>query len=217
MLLLRRSGRLAPDVELSQASPEERAQAVQIAEELGGLPLALDQAGAYLEETGIALAAYWSLYQQHRAELLGERRGGFVVDHPLPVAATWSVSFQRIAARNPAAADLLKLLAWLPADAIAEEILIAGAEFLGPVLAPIAENALLLNQAMEALRASSLIRRDPKARTLSLHRLVQAVLQDQQDPVERQTWTERVIRAVNPEHPRTRATRERLTALRERV
>ncbi|HEU5229057.1 MAG TPA: hypothetical protein VFU49_14670 [Ktedonobacteraceae bacterium] len=71
----------------------------------------------------MALADYWQLYQQHRADLLGERRGGFVADHPLPVATTWSLSFQRIAAQSPAAAALLKLLAWLPADAIAEEIL----------------------------------------------------------------------------------------------
>ena len=35
----------------------------------------------------------------------------------------------------------------------------------------------LFNQAIEALRAYSLVRRDPKENTLSIHRLVQAVLQ----------------------------------------
>lgn len=197
LLLLRRSGLLPPDASLEQALPGEQALAIQITQELGGLPLALDQAGAYLDETRTSLAEYWQLYQKYRTELLRERRGGFVADHPLPVATTWSVSFQRIEARNPGAAELLRLLAWLPADAVAQELLPAGAAFLGPVLAPIASNELMLNQAIEALRAYSLVRRDPRAQTLSMHRLVQAVLQDQQKEVERQIWTERVIRAVN--------------------
>lgn len=201
LLVLLRSRLLPPDAPLEQASPEEQALALRLSQELGGLPLALDQVGAYLEETGIPLEAYWPLYQQYRAELLRERRGGFVSDHPLPVATTWSVSFQRIEERNPGAAELLRLLAWLPPDVIAEEILPAGAAFLGPVLAPIVENDLLLNQALETLRAYSLVRRDPRTRQLSLHRLVQAVLQDQQDEVERQTWTERAVRAINAAFP----------------
>ena len=150
---------------------------MQISQELGGLPLALDQAGAYLEETGMDLAGYWYIYQQHRTDLFRER-GGLVSDHPAPVATTWSLSFQRVEEQKPAAADLLRLCAFLAPDAIAEEILTAGASFLGPVLLPVAADALLLNQAIEALRAYSLIRRNPKEKTLSIHRLVQAVLQD---------------------------------------
>jgi tetratricopeptide (TPR) repeat protein len=199
--LLRRSGLLPPDAPLEQASQEEQALAIQISRELGGLPLALDQTGAYLEETGESLTEYWQLYQQYRANLLRDRRGGLVADHPLSVTTTWSVSFQRIRERNPVAAELLRLLAWLPPDDIAEEILSAGAAFLGPVLAPIAGNRMMLNQAIEALRAYSLVRRDPRVQTLSMHRLVQAVLQDQQEQMERQTWGERAMRAVNAAFP----------------
>lgn len=201
VLLLRRSGLLAPDASLEQVSPEEQALAIQITQELGGLPLALDQAGAYLEETSTSLAQYWQLYQQYRADLLRERRGGFVADHPLSVTATWSVSFQRIQERNPGAAELLRLLAWLPADAIAEEILPAGTALLGPVLGPIVGSPLLLNEALEALRAYSLVHRDPKTHLLALHRLVQAVLQDQQEQEERQMWAERAVRLVNAAFP----------------
>ncbi len=55
LFLLRRSGLIAPNATLAQALPQEQELAVQISQELGGLPLALDQAGAYLEETGTDL------------------------------------------------------------------------------------------------------------------------------------------------------------------
>ncbi len=170
--------------------------AFHISQELGGLPLALDQAGAYLEETGMHLLSYWHLYQQRRADLLRERRG-LVADHPESVATTWSLSFKLVEEKNPAAADLLRLLAFLSPDAIAEEILTKGAPHLGPLLAPVAADALLLNRAIEALRAYSLVQRDPKEQTLSIHRLVQAVLQDQLSGAEKRIWAERAMLAVN--------------------
>lgn len=200
LFLLRRAGLLPPDATLEQASPQERKLAAQINQELGGLPLALDQAGAYLEETGTDLESYWQLYQQHRVTLL-RQRGGLVADHPAPVATTWALSFQRVEGRNPAAADLLRLCAFLAPDAIAEEIVTTGTSLLGPILAPVAVDALRLNQAIETLRASSLVRRDPRAKALSIHRLVQAVLQDELNEVERRIWTERAMLAVNAVFP----------------
>ena len=85
---------------------------MQVSQELGGLPLALDQAGAYLEATGTPLATYQQIYQQHRTDLLAERRAQGT-DHPEPVASTWSLSFERVEATNPAASDLLRLCAYL--------------------------------------------------------------------------------------------------------
>jgi hypothetical protein len=41
-----------------------------------------------------------------------QQRRGLVADHPAPVATTWSLSFQRVEDRNPAAAELLRLCAW---------------------------------------------------------------------------------------------------------
>ncbi len=167
LFLLRRAALLTPDATLEQADQRECRLALQLSQELGGLPLALDQAGAYLEEVGMDLEGYWRLYQQHRADLL-QRRGGLVADHPAPVATTWSLSFQQLRQRNPAATELLRILAFLSPDSIPEEILTADASALGPVLAPIAASTFQLNQVLEALRAYSLIRRNPTERTLSL-------------------------------------------------
>jgi tetratricopeptide (TPR) repeat protein len=213
LLLLRRAALLEPSADLMQAIQSEREQALAICQEMGGLPLALDQAGAYLEETGIDLASYQHLYQQHRAMLLEQRRG-LVADHPSPVATTWSLSFHQVEQQNPVAAELLRLCAYLAPDAIAEEILTEGASQLGPVLAPALSDVWQRNQAIEALRTYSLVRRDPHERVLSIHRLVQAVLQDAFSAEEKRIWLERVIRAVNMAFPRTEyGTREQCERL----
>ena len=62
LLLLRRARLLAPGVPLAQAIPTDRTQAEAIVSALDGLPLALDQAGAYIEETGCTLADYLTYY-----------------------------------------------------------------------------------------------------------------------------------------------------------
>ena len=56
--------------------PDERA-AEELAGELGGLPLALEQAAAYIQATGTTLAGYLALFRDRRAELLarGEAAG----------------------------------------------------------------------------------------------------------------------------------------------
>ncbi len=126
LLLLRRAERLAPDATLEQADVSERTNALSISQELGGLPLALDQAGAYIEETHCSLADYLHLYRTKRADLL-KARGGLVLDHPEPVATTWSLSFAQVQERSAAAADLLRVCAFLHPDAIPEEIITEGA------------------------------------------------------------------------------------------
>ncbi len=66
LLLLRRARVLAKDAQLDQVNSEERATAEAIVKVLDGLPLALDQAGAYIEETQCGLAGYLELYRTRR-------------------------------------------------------------------------------------------------------------------------------------------------------
>ncbi len=67
LLLLRRARLLAASASLDQAPPQERSSAEAIVSEMDGLPLALDQAGAYMEETQCGLAAYLDRYRSIRA------------------------------------------------------------------------------------------------------------------------------------------------------
>ena len=103
LLLLRRAGLVAHDAPLQTALPTDLVLARKITEELGGLPMALDQAGAYIEETQCGLLRYLQLYQKQHTLLL-KRRGGAVPDHAEPVATTWSLSFEQIEQRSHAAA-----------------------------------------------------------------------------------------------------------------
>jgi tetratricopeptide (TPR) repeat protein len=167
---------------------------------MGGLPLALDQAGAYLEATGMPLQDYLQAFQSHQAALLRERRS-LVFDHPEPVASTWSLSFERVEQRDPAAADLLRICAYLAPDTIPEEVLIQGSLHLGPILEPTVADPLLLGKTIEVLRRYSLLRRDPRTRLLSVHRLVQAVVRDAMSYEERTEWVKRTIQVVSVTFP----------------
>src|SRR5450755_2730787 len=201
LFLLRRAGKLAPDAPLEQAKIAKQVYAKEICEELGGLPLALDQAGAYIEETQCNLSDYQQRYQTRRARLL-QRRGGLVPDHPDSVATTWSLAFEKVEQANPAAADLLRLCAYLAPDAIPEEIITRGAAHLGPLLEPVASDPTDLDEAIAALGTYSLMRRDATEKTLSMHRLVQAVLKDQMNTQDRKLWAQQAVRAVNAAFPK---------------
>jgi tetratricopeptide (TPR) repeat protein len=117
--------------------------------------------------------------------------------HPDPVASTWALSFERIEKANAAAAELLRFCAFLHPDAIPEEVFHQGAPELGPLLAPMASNALMWNEAVSEILKYSLLRRDPEAGT----RLVQAVLKQGMDEVTQRLRAERFVRAVNRAFP----------------
>ncbi|MGO8947720.1 MAG: FxSxx-COOH system tetratricopeptide repeat protein [Ktedonobacterales bacterium] len=200
LLLLRRAQLLAPKASLEQISEEDREQAENLVWAMGGLPLALDQAGAYIEETSCGLPAYLELYQTHHTHLL-QRRSAGPSDHPEPVAVTWRLAFLKVERTNPAAADLLRFCAFLAPDAIPESIIREGSTKLGPILGPVASDALALNAALEVLRMYSLVRRNPDSKTLIIHRLVQAVLKDSMDEQLQRQWAERAVCAVNAAFP----------------
>ncbi|HTK05548.1 MAG TPA: FxSxx-COOH system tetratricopeptide repeat protein, partial [Ktedonobacteraceae bacterium] len=200
LLLLRRVGLIAQNASLDTASSADVAIGREICKELGGLPLALDQAGAFIEEVQCSLLDYQQRYRTRRTLLL-KRRGGVVADHPEPVATTWSLSFEKVEQRSPIAADLLRLCAFLHPDAIPVELIMQGASHLGPSLATVAENDVALDEAIATLGAYSLIHRNMKERMLSIHRLVQTVLQDALTTEAEKLWTQRAVTTLNAVFP----------------
>ena len=194
--LLRRAKLLGPDAPLQAAPQSTIQQAYEVCTLLGGLPLALDQAGAYVEETGCSLADYLQHYQARHADLL-RRRGQQVQGHPQSVSTTVSLCVEKVAPANPAALDLLRLCAFLEPDAIPEEIITDGAPELGPALVSVATDPLSFDAAMADLRRYSLLRRNPEHKILTIHRLVQAVLKESMDEQTQQLWRERAVRAMD--------------------
>jgi tetratricopeptide (TPR) repeat protein/transcriptional regulator with XRE-family HTH domain len=199
--LLRRCKLLARSSSRGDLSETDYTHARAIAQTLGGLPLALDQAGAYIEETACSLASYHQLYQTQRQALLQWRGEPATADHPDSVATTWSLSFERIQHSNVAATELLCLFAFLAPDAIPEEIITDGAAEFGPTLQAVAADPLALNVAIRDLRKFSLVHRDPDAKILTIHRLVQAVLRDKMNLNTQRLWSERAVRAVSRAFP----------------
>ena len=202
LFLLRRAKLLPSEAFLDQVSSELLAEAEALVIELDFLPLALDQAGAYLEEVGCAPAAYLDLYHRRRKDLL-HRRGHTPSDHPESVATTWSLSFERIEHSNPAAADLLRMCAFVEPDAIPEELLQEGCMTLGSLMQAVATDMLAFHAACEELARFSLVQHNPQARLLRIHRLVQAVLKESMESGEQERWVDHLIRATERVFPAT--------------
>ncbi len=203
LLLLRSAKILTPEQPLTRATDVQYKEAEAIVQELGGLPLALDQAGSYIEETEGTLTKYLSLYQTHRKELL-QLHGKLETEYPESVATTWSLSFQHIERTNPASADILRLCAFLDPDAIPEELLIQDIFPKTSAISTLVGNEFLLEQAIKELLQFSLVRRDTERKQVSIHRLVQAVLKDRMERHTYLQWAENTIRAVNKAFPKVR-------------
>ena len=200
LLLLRRAKVLAKEAPLAQSPETDRTAAESIVKEMDGLPLALDQAGAYIEETQCSVSAYLDGYQKRQAELL-KRRGGTGKEHPEPVATTWSLSFEQVERHNQMAAGLLRVCAFLASDAIPEDLLLKGASELGGHVQPLTTDATRINDAIGVLLNYSLVKRDPHEHTLFIHRLVQVVLKESMDEHTRREWAERTVRAISLAFP----------------
>jgi hypothetical protein len=64
------------------------------------------------------------------------------------VATTWALAFQTIEQSNPAAIELMRLCAFLAPDAIPEELILEGDEYLSSLLQTITEDRALWNNAL---------------------------------------------------------------------
>ena len=164
---------------------------------LGYLPLALEQAAAYIRENSISPEDYQALFQRHRTQLLQHRH--LATEYPDTVATTWEVSFQKIQKAFPAAADLLNLCAFLAPDAIFLDMIIEGSTYLPKRLTKAITNPLTLNKLISPLLHYSLLQRE--GNTLTIHRLVQDVLRDRLKPTTRHRWVKRTVQIVNQAFP----------------
>jgi hypothetical protein len=193
---------------VSRTGDPDTQAATALAAELGGLPLALEQAAAYIETTGTTLARYLALFQTRREDLLAR---GETAGHPADVAATLGLALSRLEAGAPAAAGLLRLLACLAPEPVPLEPLLADAQTadrLDPdvvaTVRPLLGDPVAAGDAVAALRRYSLI--TPAGDSMVLvHRLVQAITLDQTPADRRRQWEETaaaLVEAAVPAEPR---------------
>jgi tetratricopeptide (TPR) repeat protein/DNA-binding XRE family transcriptional regulator len=202
VLFLLRRARLLPQHALTEAATDElRKQAAEICQELGGLPLALDQAGAYLEETGCTLTGYQRRFHD-RQMLLLSRRGPESFAHPAPVTATILLAVERVQQELPAAAELLQLCSLLASDAIPEWLFTGqSSENLGSVLASAFTDPFERDSIYTLFNATSLVKLSAQTRLLTVHRLVQMVILAHMDTAIQQEWARRALLTVNQAFP----------------
>lgn len=189
-----------------QDGPEPNA-ASELAAELGFLPLALEQAGAYIVRNKSLFQDYLNSFRKRRLKLLNIH-GPVAGDYHDSVRTTWSMNFRQLERESEAAADLLRVSAFLTPDNIPLELLATGAAELGNLLAAaladVQEDPLVLDETLAPLTNFSLIRRQIETRSYSVHRLVQAVVRADMHPETQRLWAERVVRAVNRAFPEVR-------------
>jgi DNA-binding SARP family transcriptional activator len=176
---------------ISRSSTSDDRTAGALAEMLGDLPLALEQACAYVEQTGLALDEYLELFRSRRDVFITR---GAPSGHGATVATTWRLAFDRVKADSPLAARVLEICAFLAPDAIPLRLLT------GLFEATTAE--LEIDTAVAHLRRFSLVERNRAA--LGIHRLVQAAVRIRLSPDRRATTLGDVaalLSAVEPGDP----------------
>jgi tetratricopeptide (TPR) repeat protein len=170
---------------LQRRGPElDRDDANRLAEALGDLPLALEQAAAWRAETGMTANEYLRLFEEKRAELL---EVAAPVDYQLPVAAAWNVSLDRLVVSNPAALRLLQVCSFFAAEPIPRTLIASGhSADIHPELNTALRDPMRLNRAIREINRYALARIDHRTNSVQMHRLIQAVLVDRMSEAERE-------------------------------
>jgi transcriptional regulator with XRE-family HTH domain len=162
---------------LSSADAERVSQAV------GQLPLAVEQAAAWLAETGMPPARYAAWLETQATGALSLNKP---LDYAMPVVATWNLSFDRLKQQSPAAIRLLQLLAFCSPGPISMDLLYSDAmyECLRPFDETLTEK-LLLGRVVRDISRFALVKVEQGSNPLQIHRLVQAVIRSQMTDDER--------------------------------
>ena len=164
----------------------------KLAQALGDLPLALEQAAATIEQTRINFSDYLTRYEGQWAELL--RSGRTPGDYPDTLAMTWELAFREVSRDMPVAAALLNLCSFLAPLEIPRSLLIETAHSLPRPLSNTVGDPVALDAVVARLHRYSLIEATDK--TISLHRLVAALVRDRLPPQQRENWCDVALRMM---------------------
>ena len=182
---------------LKRLGRSEAEGAAELAEALGDLPLALEQAVAYVQASGLSIGAYLELFRTRRRELWDEEEPP--IGYPDTVATTWSLAMDRVAVEAEIGRDILTFCAFMAPDGIPRSFLAVLPEHLPGERGALFQDALMRNKGIRALSQHSLIEATPER--LSVHRLVQAVTRDRLSKEEGRAWTEAAVAVVDGAWP----------------
>jgi tetratricopeptide (TPR) repeat protein len=166
---------------LERRGPEiDAGDADQLADVLGDLPLALEQAAAWRAETGMPVAEYLRLFDEKVAEILDTSAP---LDYQVSAAAAWNVSFDELRTRSPAAHQVLQVCAYFSPEPISRQLFTASRGVsIAPELDMALRDPMYLSRAIRDINRYGLAKIDHRNNTLQLHRLVQLVLRNRMQP-----------------------------------
>ncbi len=180
-----------------------------LVEELGRLPLALDQAGAYIAEQGIDVETYLRLFNVNRNHVLGHKPPKAVWLYEETVYTTWELSYAKVKLLCPLAAKVLDISAYFQSDDIPLELVVNLAtgpintegiflekfipgisskadydQIFGTVPSEFVTTESELLMAVGRLLSFSLVRRKPGSQSLQMHPLVHAWVKDRKTDID---------------------------------
>jgi len=216
-LLLGRAG-------IRQPSSSQQESAEEIVRLLGFLPLAINQAGAFMRSRCRSPNEFLGLYLKERLDILRIRpRLG---DSEISVLTTWEVNFKQVENDSKDATTLLLLFCFLEPSAISEVLLHRGStlqrrwhedgevtevsaevEGLDRHLTALIQNETEFDTAIEKLLSYSLISCNKEIdglRSFSVHPLVQYCTRERVSPATANTWRWQAILLICHAFPRNR-------------
>ena len=168
-----------------QGDTDRSSEAISLAKELGGLPLALEQAAAYIcaSHMGFSFKDYLDHYQEVKVDFLKKNRvtsrGTVEAEHRLSVHSTWNLNFKCVKEKSAAAALLMQIVSFVDA----KEVPFC---FINPGLPKIAQEDLGqcasskagVDSLLKDLSSYSLVSVDDENNSFSVHPLVKEVIKD---------------------------------------
>ncbi|MFG1872442.1 FxSxx-COOH system tetratricopeptide repeat protein [Micromonospora arborensis] len=146
---------------LERAEQSDQSTAAVLAEELGYLPLALQQAAGYLRRTHVRMSSYLDRLRGQPATVLQVAVEGDQTERA--VAQVWLVTLDRLSNEQPVAVDLLRILSCYAPDDVPRDMLSGYADEVGVV-----------DDGLSALASYNLVTLTET--TVSTHRLLQATV-----------------------------------------
>jgi tetratricopeptide (TPR) repeat protein len=175
----------------------------RLARELGDLPLALEQAGAMLAETGMPVDDYLRELREHVSDIMSE---GKSPDYPLSMTAAWKLSVATLDKKLPQAQELLRCSAFFGPEPIPRDVFGRGTQATQTPVTGVLSDPILLARAIRELARFALVTID--GQSVTVHRLIQALLRDGLEPGERTVYRHEVhliLAAAAPKNPEIQA------------
>ncbi|MGW0810193.1 FxSxx-COOH system tetratricopeptide repeat protein [Nonomuraea sp. NPDC002799] len=153
----------------------EARQADELADALGDLPLALEQAGALISLSAISVGDYLDELEKNTRELLGSSKS---TEYPQSMTAAWRLSVGLLQDRCPEAVDILRCCAFFGPEPIPRDTFRQGRGVVSTQLGQLLSRPIMVAKAIGELNRFALAKIDAESRTIQVHRLIQALLRD---------------------------------------